>query len=72
VSSGELASVTATCQGAYASPVPGEIARALQSNGIGVRKMLFGAMSISVIVNASDREKSSQLIHDLKLTGSEA
>jgi aspartate kinase len=72
VSSGELASVTATCQGAYASPVPGEIARALQSNGIGVRKMLFGAMSISVIVNASEREKSSQVIHDLRLSGSDA
>jgi aspartate kinase len=68
----ELSSVTATCQGAYASPVPGEIARTLHASGIIVRKMLFGAMSISVVINASDRERSSQLIHDLKINDLEA
>lgn len=66
---GELSSITATCQGAYASPVPEEIATALGRHQLNMHKMLFGAMSITVVVDAKDREKALQVIHDLRLTG---
>jgi aspartate kinase len=61
----ELSSVTATCQGAFASALPGEIATALKRQSIATQKLIFGAMSITVIVDAKDREKAVQTIHDL-------
>lgn len=63
-----LSSVTATCQGAYASPLASEIAAALASSSISIKKMVFGAMSLSVILDAKDREPAIQLIHDLRLS----
>lgn len=62
----ELSSVTATCQGAFASPLPEEIATNLSKRNISVNKMLFSAMSITAIVDAKDREKTIQAIHDLR------
>lgn len=62
----ELSSVTATCQGSYASPLPDQIAQHLSSKSVMIHKMLFGAMSLSVIVDSRDREKTLQTIHDLR------
>jgi aspartate kinase len=62
----DLASVTATCQGAYASPLPAEIASALKAQNIELHKMIFGALSVTVVVNAKDRERAIQTIHDLR------
>lgn len=61
-----LSSVTATCQGGYASSLPEEIAGALARAGVATHKMLFGSMSLTVIVDAKDRERAAQTIHDLK------
>lgn len=63
----ELSTVTATCQGSYASPVPEEISQALVQKNISIRKMLFNAMSVTILVNGKDRERAAQTIHDLKL-----
>jgi aspartate kinase len=65
----ELSSVTATCQGAYASALPGEIVAALSRHSVQTHKMIFGAMSLTVIVSAKDRNKAVQTIHDLHLSG---
>jgi aspartate kinase len=59
----ELSSVTATCQGAFASPLPEQIAQALSNHSISIHKMLFGAMSLTVIVETKDREKTLQVLH---------
>ena len=60
-----LSTVTATCQGAFASPLPGEIATALQNGSIKMHKLLFGAMSITAVVDAGSRDRAVQLIHGL-------
>ncbi len=62
----ELSSVTATCQGAYASPLPAEIAGVLNAAQIPLHKMIFGAMSVTVIVDAKNREQCIRLIHGLR------
>ena len=62
-----LSSVTATCQGSFASALPQEIAGALQSRHVTIHKMLFAAMSITVIVAAKEREKTLQILHDIRL-----
>jgi aspartate kinase len=63
--SSELSSVTATCQGAFASPLPEAIASTLRHNGIHPHKMLFGAMSITTLVDAKDRESAIRALHSL-------
>lgn len=60
----ELSSVTATCQGAFASPLPEQMAQALSAHSVMIHKMLFGSMSLTVIVEAKDRERALQAIHD--------
>lgn len=64
----QLSSVTATCQGSYASPLPAEIAGVLNSAHIPIHKMIFGAMSLTVIIDAKDREQCIRLIHGLRPT----
>ena len=64
-SSAELSSVTATCQGAFASPLPEQIAQSLERHSVKIHKMLFGAMSLTVIVDSKDREKTLQTLHAL-------
>lgn len=59
-------SVTATCQGSYASSLPGDIANALKHSAIPIHKLIFGAMSLTVIVTSTDRERAVQTIHDLR------
>ena len=61
----ELSTVTATCQGSFASPLPDQIAQHLSRKSVMIHKMLFGAMSLSVVVAAADREKALQAIHDI-------
>lgn len=61
----ELSSVTATCQGTFASPLPQEVATALDQHSIPVHKMLFSAMSITVLVDQKNREKAIEVIHSL-------
>lgn len=63
----ELASVTATCQGAFASPLPGTVMDALEKAGIGVQKMIFGAMSITVLVSETDRGRTIEVLHGLRI-----
>lgn len=60
-----LSTVTATCQGAYASSLPGEVSQALNENGIRPHQMLFGAMSLTVVVDGKDRDAATRLIHGL-------
>ena len=61
----ELSSVTATCQGAFASLLPETIAQSLASHSVKIHKMLFSAMSLTVIVDSKDREKTLQTLHGL-------
>lgn len=61
----ELSTVTATCQGSFASPLPEELALALARRNIPVKKLLFGAMSLTAVIEAKDRDKAVQIIHDL-------
>ena len=65
LSSGGLSTVTATCQGTYASPMPDEIAQGMAKHQIPIQKMLFGAMSVSVVVDAKHRDKAVQILHEL-------
>ena len=60
-----LSSVTATCQGTFASPLPERIAQTLHQHFVPVHKMLFGAMSLTVVVDGKDRDKALQLLHAL-------
>jgi aspartate kinase len=61
-----LSSVTATCQGAFASPVPIEISNALGAHQVKVEKMLFSAMSVTAIIESHDRDRATALVHALK------
>lgn len=63
----ELSTVTATCQGAYASPLPEQIAAGLAAKQIEIEKMLFGAMSVTVVVTSENRDLTVQSLHDLKV-----
>ena len=62
-----LSTVTATCQGVYASLVPTQIALVLSQHSISMKKMLFSAMSVTVVLEAKYRDRALQVIHDLKL-----
>ncbi len=62
----ELSSVTATCQGAFASPLPEQIAQTLSAKSVMIHKMLFGAMSLTVVVDTKDHDKTLQALHDMK------
>jgi aspartate kinase len=68
LSSAGLSSVTATCQGTYASPMPDEIAQGLSKHGIAVQKMLFGPMSVSVVVDSKQRDRAVQVLHELSFS----
>ena len=61
----ELSSVTATCQGAFASPLPEQMAQALAAKSVVIHKMMFSAMSLTVVVDAKDRDKTLQTLHEL-------
>jgi aspartate kinase len=63
VEPGELSTVSATCQGSYASDLPEKIAHALGKEKIQVEKMIFGAMTLTVVISADLREKAAQAIH---------
>ena len=58
-----LSSVTATCQGAFASDLPLKLASVLAREGIAVQKLLFGAMSVTAIVSAADRIPAERAMH---------
>ena len=62
-----LATVTATCQGSFASAVPAQLAQAVEKNGIPVHKMIFGSMSVTLLVDAAHREKTVQVLHSVQL-----
>ncbi len=61
----ELSSVTATCQGAFASPLAEQVAQALAHKSIVVHKMIFSAMSLTVVVETRDRDRTLQALHEL-------
>lgn len=60
-----LATVTATCQGAYASPLPAEISQALARKAIAAHKIIFGAMSLTVVIDADAHADALKALHDL-------
>lgn len=60
----ELSTVTATCQGSFASSIPETLAHALHQSGIHTRKFILGAMSITAVVDAKDREQAIQAMHN--------
>jgi aspartate kinase len=60
-----LATVTATCQGAFASPLAEEISKELKKDGIEVAKLIFGAMSITAVVASADRDEGVRALHRL-------
>jgi aspartate kinase len=60
-----LSTVTATCQGAFSSNLPEQMALALSKHAIEPSKMIFGPMSITVVVENSQREKAAQTLHQL-------
>ena len=62
----DLSTVTATCQGAYGSPVPVEISGTLNSHNIPIQKILFGAMSVTAVIESKDRDRATALIHAIK------
>ncbi len=62
----QLSTITATCQGSYASDLPEKIVHSLGDAGVNVHKMIFGAMSLTVVVNANDREKTVEKVHGLR------
>jgi aspartate kinase len=61
-----LATVTATCQGAYASTVPAKLATLLEKHQVPALKMMLGPMSVTVVVEAAHRDRVVQLLHDVK------
>lgn len=63
-----LSTITATCQGAFASSVPFEISKALTQANVKINKFIFGSMSITAVITSNDRERCLQLIHNLRLT----
>ncbi|HVK62485.1 MAG TPA: aspartate kinase [Bdellovibrionales bacterium] len=58
-----LSTVTATCHGGFASPLPQEIAEKLAQAGVSVHKMIFGAMSITAVVDSNQRDLALRSIH---------
>lgn len=64
----EISSVTATCQGSYASDLPEQIIETLSKAQVPVQKMIFSAMSVTVVVDAAHREKAAAAIHTVGRT----
>ncbi len=62
----ELSSIAITCKGSFASTLPDEICSHLGRKKINIQKILLSAMSISVIVEAKDRDRVIQSIHELR------
>ena len=69
VETATLSSVTATCQGAFASPLPGTIAQELERHSVHLHKLIFGAMSLTAVVDASHRDEAVKVIHGLRDAG---
>lgn len=61
-----LSTVTATCQGAYAPTLPQEMVQALAEQKITIHKLIFSAMSLTVVVDGKDCVAALQVLHDLK------
>lgn len=61
-----LCTVTATCQGAFASSLPEELGQALAARQIRPHKILFSAMSLTAVLDAKDGVTATQALHELK------
>ena len=61
----ELSTVTATCQGSYASDLPERLSAAIGKKSIAIEKLLFSSMSVSVVVPQEAMEKTVQAVHEL-------
>jgi aspartate kinase len=64
----ELSSVAITCKGSFASTLPDEICAHLGRKKLNIHKILLSAMSISLIVEAKDRDRIVQSIHEMRDT----
>ncbi len=62
----ELSTVSVTCKGSYASTLPDEICSHLGRKKIATYKLLLSAMSLSVIVDAKERERTIQSVHEIR------
>jgi aspartate kinase len=62
---GAWATVTATCQGAYASGLAREIAGALAASRVVARHLLFAPMSVTAVVASGDRIAAERALHAL-------
>lgn len=62
----KISSVTATCTGVTSGDLTDKILSTLSKHSIHVRQVLQTAMSTTVIIHSEHREKSIQLLHDLK------
>ena len=63
----ELSTVTVTCQGSFASDLPEKMIHALSEEKLIARKMLFSAMSLTVLVSAKDRDATVRVLHGLRV-----
>jgi aspartate kinase len=63
----EWSTVTATCQGAFASALPEKISTALANQNIRIEKILFSSLSLTVLVSATDHDRTVQTLHELKV-----
>lgn len=62
-----LSTVTATCRGSFASDLAENISASLKTSNVQVERLLLSAMSVTALVNHSDREKAIQALHSLSL-----
>lgn len=62
----ELSTVSVTCKGSYASSLPEEICTHLGRKKIAVHKLLLSAMSLSVLIDAKERERTIQSVHEIR------
>ena len=62
----ELSSVSVTCKGSFSSTLPDEICTHFSRKKINTHKLLLGAMSLSVLVDAKDRDRTIQSVHEMR------
>ncbi len=62
----ELSSVSVTCKGSYASNLPDEICSHLARKNIQIYKLLLSAMSLSVIIDAKERDRTIHSVHEMR------
>jgi aspartate kinase len=60
-----LCSITMTCLGASSPELPQMILKTLQDHQIQTHQLILGGMSVTALMNRSDRDKAILKLHDL-------